>query len=121
MTKFRTFISDTVGLGSTTVTDILSGGDTYGVGISSDIDGVRNFESTGISTVNDLTVSDLKVGTGITVQGGIVTAIGGFTSGISTFNQLGVSTTPIHITLEGNVLSFTAVGIGSTFLTLALS
>jgi hypothetical protein len=116
MTKFRTFISDTVGLGSTTVTDILSGGDTYGVGISSDIDGVRNFESTGIATV-----TDLKVGTGITVQGGIVTATGGFTSGISTFNQLGVSTTPIHITLEGNVLSFTAVGIGSTFLTLALS
>ena len=92
--KFRTFIDDSVGLGQTTVSDIQSNGDTYGVGISSDIDDVRNFNSTGI-----------------------VTSSGGFVSGIST-NQLGVSTTPIHITLEGNILSFTAVGIGSTHFTL---
>lgn len=92
--KFRTFIDDSVGLGQTTVSDIQSNGDTYGVGISSDIDDVRNFNSTGI-----------------------VTSSGGFISGIST-NQLGVSTTPIHITLEGNILSFTAVGIGSTHFTL---
>lgn len=92
--KFRTFIDDSVGLGQTTVSDIQSSGDTYGVGISSDIDDVRNFNSTGI-----------------------VTSSGGFISGIST-NQLGVSTTPIHITLEGNILSFTAVGIGSTHFTL---
>lgn len=92
--KFRTFIDDSVGLGQTTVSDIQSSGDTYGVGISSDIDDVRNFNSTGI-----------------------VTSSGGFVSGIST-NQLGVSTTPIHITLEGNILSFTAVGIGSTHFTL---
>ena len=40
--KFRTFIDDSVGLGQTTVSDIQSSGDTYGVGISSDIDDVRN-------------------------------------------------------------------------------
>jgi len=93
--KFRTFIDDSVGLGQTTVSDIQSSGDTYGVGISSDIDDVRNFNSTGI-----------------------VTSTGGFISGVSTDGMLGVSTTPIHITLEGNILSFTAVGIGSTHFTL---
>ena len=95
--KFRTFIDDSTQGGQNTLSGITTQGATYGVGISSDIDGVRNFESTGI-----------------------VTSTGGFTSGIST-NQLGVSTTPIHITLDGNVLSFTAVGIGSTFFTLELS
>lgn len=63
----------------------------------------------------------LGVGVGVTVQGGIVTAINGFTSGVNTSTQLGVSTTPIHITLEGNVLSFHAVGIGSTNFTLHFS
>ena len=63
----------------------------------------------------------LGVGVGVTVQGGIVTAINGFTSGVNTSTQLGVSTTPIHITLEGNVLSFHAVGIGSTTFTLHFS
>ena len=92
--KFHTFIDDSVGVGQSTVSNIQSNGDIYGVGISSDIDDVRNFNSTGI-----------------------VTSSGGFISGIST-NQLGVSTTPIHITLEGNILSFTAVGIGSTHFTL---
>ena len=56
----------------------------------------------------------LGVGVGVTVQGGIVTSINGYTSGVNTSTQLGVSTTPIQITLEGNVLSFHAVGIGST-------
>ena len=63
----------------------------------------------------------LGVGAGVTVQSGIVTATGGFISGVSTNGLLGVSTTPIHITLEGNVLSFAAVGIGSTHFTLYMS
>tara|TARA_Y100000004_G_scaffold143483_1_gene163236 strand:- start:561 stop:902 length:342 start_codon:yes stop_codon:yes gene_type:complete len=112
--KFRTFIDDSTEAGQTTLSGITTQGTTYGVGISSDVDGVRYFESTGIATV-----SELRVGTGVTSQGGIVTAIGGFLSGVSTDGQLGVSTTPIHITLDGNVLAFTAVGIGSTFFTLA--
>lgn len=92
--KFRTFIDDSTEGGENTISGITTQGATYGVGISSDIDGVRNFESSGI-----------------------VTSSGGFISGIST-NQLGVSTTPIHITLDGNVLTFTAVGIGSTHFSL---
>ena len=63
----------------------------------------------------------LGVGVGVTVQGGIVTSINGYTSGVNTSTQLGVSTTPIQITLEGNVLSFHAVGIGSTNFTLHFS
>ena len=63
----------------------------------------------------------LGIGVGVTVQGGIVTAINGYTSGVNTSTQLGVSTTPIQITLQGNVLSFYAVGIGSTNFTLHFS
>ena len=66
------------------------------------------------------------LGVGVTfddlyVMSGVTTSYGGFISGVSTDGQLGVATTPIHITLMGNVLSFTAVGIGSTFFTLSLS
>lgn len=111
--KFRTFIDDSTESGQNTLSGISTQGTTYGVGITSDVDGVRYFESTGIATV-----SDLRVGSGITVNSGIVTATGGFISGVSTDGLLGVSTTPIHITLEGNVLSFAAVGIGSTHFTL---
>jgi hypothetical protein len=45
------------------------------------------------------------------VQVGIVTATGGFTSGIGV-------TDPVQITVSGNVLTFTVAGVGSTSLTL---
>ena len=110
MAKRFYFIDDSVTAGQNTVASIENESATFGIGATTAL------EPDNLGVGNSLTV-----GVGVTVQGGIVTATGGFTSGISTFNQLGVSTTPIHITLEGNVLSFTAVGIGSTFLTLALS
>jgi hypothetical protein len=53
---------------------------------------------------------------------GIVTATSVNSSGVITattgFISMG-ATTPIKITLSGNILSFTAVGIGSTFFRLA--
>jgi len=110
MAKRFYFIDDSVTAGQNTVTAIENEAATFGIGATTTL------EPDNLGVGNSLTV-----GVGVTVQGGIVTATGGFISGISTFNQLGVSTTPIHITLEGNILSFTAVGIGSTFLTLALS
>jgi hypothetical protein len=65
----------------------------------------------GIGATSDILVTSLKVGTGITASNGIVTAATGFIS-------IG-NTTPIKITVSGNILSFTAVGIGSTFFRLS--
>ena len=65
----------------------------------------------GIGATSDILVTSLKVGTGITASNGIVTAATGFIS-------IG-NTTPIRITVSGNILSFTAVGIGSTFFRLS--
>jgi len=56
-----------------------------------------------------ITATELKVGTGITISSGIVTAINGFSSGIGT---------AVKITTVGNKLFFTVVGVGSTSLTL---
>jgi len=60
--------------------------------------------STGIATV-----SELKVGTGVTINSGIVTATNGFTSGIGG---------PVEISVSGSVLTFNVPGVGSTSLTL---
>ena len=65
----------------------------------------------GIGATSDILVTSLKVGTGITASNGIITAATGFIS-------IG-NTTPIRITVSGNILSFTAVGIGSTFFRLS--
>ena len=108
MAKRFYFIDDAVSAGQSTVAAIENESGTFGIG------------ATTVLEPNNLGVGNsLTVGVGVTVQGGIVTATGGFLSGISTNGLLGVSTTPIHITLDGNVLSFTAVGIGSTFFTLS--
>lgn len=57
------------------------------------------------------TVTVLKVGTGVTISAGVVTSFNGF---ISIAN-----TTPIRISLSGNRVVFSAVGIGSTSFVLA--
>ena len=60
--------------------------------------------STGIATV-----SELNVGTGVTINSGIVTATNGFTSGVGG---------PVEISVSGSVLTFNVPGVGSTSLTL---
>lgn len=55
------------------------------------------------------TASQIKVGTGVTINSGIVTAVNGFTSGIGT---------AIKITTVGNQIIFTVPGVGTTSLTL---
>jgi len=59
----------------------------------------------GISTLGSTT----KIGTGVTIQSGIVTSINGFNSGIGT---------AVQITTVGNTLVFTVPGVGTTTLTL---
>ena len=99
MAKNYYFIDDSVSAGSSTMAAIQNESTGFGIGATSDI-------SAGI-----ITATSLQVGTGITANNGVITAVNGF---ISVGN-----TTPIKITLSGNILSFTAVGIGSTFFTLA--
>jgi hypothetical protein len=88
------FIDDSVSSGQSTIEAIQNESVGFGIGATSDI-----------------LVTSLKVGTGITASNGIVTAATGFIS-------IG-NTTPIKITVSGNILSFTAVGIGSTFFRLS--
>jgi hypothetical protein len=99
MAKNYYFIDDSVSAGSSTMAAIQNESAGFGIGATSDI-------SAGI-----ITATSLQVGTGITANNGVITAVNGF---ISVGN-----TTPIKIALSGNILSFTAVGIGSTFFTLA--
>ena len=70
-------------------------------------------ETTNLNDINAgiITATSIRVGTGITIGNatGIVTAIGGFSSGIGT---------AVKITTVGNRLTFTVVGVGSTSLTL---
>ena len=94
MAKNYYFIDDSVSAGSSTMLAIQNESATFGIGATSEV-----------------SVTSLQVGTGITANSGVITAVNGFIS-------MG-NTTPIKITLSGNVLSFTAVGIGSTFFTLA--
>jgi hypothetical protein len=73
-----------------------------------------NVTSRGNTTTNGIsvgvaTVTELKVGTGITANSGIVTAINGFHSGIGT---------AVQITTVGDQLIFTVPGVGSTSFTL---
>ena len=56
--------------------------------------------------LDNLYVNQLRVGAAVSIASGIVTAFNGF---ISVAN-----TTPIRISLSGNRVAFTAVGIGST-------
>lgn len=77
---------------------------------------IWNKTSTGIHTTSKVGIGTTNPTSELTVSGdasftGIVTATGGFISA--------ASTTPIQIELVGNQLSLTAVGIGSTTLTLA--
>lgn len=69
---------------------------------------VQNAISVGIGTT--LATSELHV-VGNTQITGVTTSQNGFTSGIGVTN-------PVKITVSGNVLTFTVVGVGSTSLTL---
>jgi hypothetical protein len=64
----------------------------------------------GITTAS-VSSDSIRVGTGVTINSGIITATGGFTSGAGVTN-------PVKITVVGNVLTFTVTGVGSTSLTL---
>ena len=99
MTQNYYYIDSSVSAGQTTLTAIANESANFGIGATTDI------------TAGIVSSTTLKVGTGITATAGIITALNGF---ISQGNA-----TPIKITLSGNVLSFTAVGIGSTYFTLA--
>ncbi len=94
MPKHFYYIDGNVSAGQTTLTAIQNESASFGIGATTDLE-----------------TESLKVGTGITASSGVITALNGFISA--------GSTTPIKITLTGNILSFTAVGIGSTFFTLA--
>jgi hypothetical protein len=67
-----------------------------------------NTTTNGIS-VGVATATQLRVGTGVTVSAGIVTATNGFLSGIGT---------AVQITTVGNRIVFTVPGVGTTSLTL---
>jgi hypothetical protein len=60
-------------------------------------------------TLDSVTNRGSSTANGISV--GIITATGGFTSGIGVTN-------PVQITVSGSILTFTVVGVGSTSLTL---
>lgn len=65
----------------------------------------KQLNVSGLSTFHNT----LRVGTGVTVNAGIVTATGGFHSGIGT---------AVQITTVGNRIVFTVPGVGTTSLTL---
>lgn len=69
---------------------------------------VTTLQVTGVST---FTNGPIKVGTGVSISTGIITATGGFASGINT--------APTQIWVSGNRLIFNVVGIGSTSFALA--
>jgi hypothetical protein len=79
------------------------------------ITGIGNISFTGSLSASQLnvsgitTVTELQVGTGVTANSGIITAVNGFTSGIGT---------AVQITTIGDQLIFTVPGVGSTSFTL---
>jgi hypothetical protein len=94
MAKNYYFIDDSEAAGQSTLSAIKNESATLGIGASTDI-----------------SVTSLQVGAEITANDGVVTAVNGFISD--------VNATPIKITLNDNIISFTAVGIGSTHFTLS--
>jgi hypothetical protein len=76
--------------------------------VSGGIANITTLQVTGIST---FTNGPIKVGTGVSISTGIITATGGFASGINT--------APTQIWVSGNRLVFNVVGIGSTSFVLA--
>jgi hypothetical protein len=108
--------SETSGISSySDVAGISTYSETSGISSYSDVAGISTYsETSGISSYSDVAGISTNVIGGIasvtSVTAGIVTATDGF---ISVGN-----TTPIQISLDGDQLTFTAVGIGSTTLTL---
>ena len=106
--------SGNLGIGSTNPTAklqvvgdvIISGITTLGSGATTTQTLFTNQLSvSGVSTFNNT----VRIGTGVTIQSGIVTATSGFLSGIGT---------AVQITTVGNTLVFTVPGVGSTSFTL---
>jgi len=81
------------------------GGSWTNLGITTSNINANQIDVSGVTTV-----SELKVGTGVTINSGIVTATNGFLSGIGT---------AVKITTSGNQLIFTVPGVGSTSFTLS--
>ena len=75
---------------------------------TNDITGTGNLNVIGIITTN----TRLQVGLGVSINTSVVSATGGFTSGIGV-------TTPVQISVTGSTLTFNVVGVGSTSLTLS--
>jgi len=82
-----------------------SGGSWTNLGITT-----SNINANQINVSGVVTTSELIVGTGVTINSGIVTATNGFLSGIGT---------AVKITTSGNQLIFTVPGVGSTSFTLS--
>jgi hypothetical protein len=114
-----------VGVGTTNPTSklhVVGGGQFYG---DLNVSGVSTFSGittvtgttlfskqlnvSGVSTLGVTTTTDLSA-TQISVTG-VTTSQNGFTSGIGVTN-------PVQITVSGDILTFTVVGVGSTSLTL---
>jgi hypothetical protein len=76
-------------------------------GISTTVSGgIADVTVLQVAGVSTFTNGPIKVGTGVSISTGIVTATGGFASGINT--------APTQIWVSGNRLIFNVVGIGST-------
>lgn len=86
-----------------------------GISSYSDVSGIATFaSSSGISTFSSVsgiaTLAQFITGSP-DIEVGIVTATGGFTSGVGVTN-------PVQIQVLGSVLTFNVVGVGSTSFTL---
>jgi hypothetical protein len=95
-----------VSIGSTEDKTKVGGGNGFRVFY---VKGLSEFDgNVGVGTTNPTSALTVQGDTRIT---GVTTSQGGFTSGIGV-------TDPVQITVSGNILTFTVVGVGSTSLTL---
>ena len=104
-------IDDTTYLTSTTLNIVNDNTPQLGGDLNlntNDITGTGNLNVIGIITTN----TRLQVGLGVSINTSVVSATGGFTSGIGV-------TTPVQISVTGSTLTFNVVGVGSTSLTLS--
>ena len=122
MTQYRTYLDDTTEVGKETISGIQQNGSQFGIGISTDIE--CNNINCGIITCTSAFIDNIT-GTATTatdVVGGVGSISSLTVSGVTTSVQGFISianTTPIQILLNGNQLTFNAVGIGSTTLILS--
>lgn len=98
---------------STGISTVGAGGFDIAGGIALGVSGIATVPQLRVGTALTATAAGIRLsgGTDIGVSAGIITAPGGFISGVG-------QTTAIKITLSGNTLTFTAAGVGSTSFTL---